>query len=68
MAKILHGECVGGGEGGKGGGLDKGRSPCAGYKARSGLRLYSCWPHSRLSVECLFPLLPPFSVSRGAVQ
>ncbi len=33
MAKILHGECVGGGEGGKGGGgLDKRRSPCAGYK------------------------------------
>ncbi len=46
------------------GGLDKHRSPCAGYKARSSLRLNSCWPHSRLSVECLFPLLPPFSVSR----
>jgi hypothetical protein len=55
-------------KGGGGGGLDKRRSPCAGYKARSSLRLYSCWPHSRLSVECLFSLLPPFSVSRGAVQ
>jgi hypothetical protein len=66
MAKILHGECVGGGE--KGGGLDKRRSPCAGYKARNSLRLYSCWPHSHVLAECLFPLLPPFSVSRGAVQ
>jgi hypothetical protein len=62
MAKILHGECVGGGEGG--GGLIS-AALCTGYKARSSLRLYSCWPHS---VECLFPLLPPFSVSRGAVQ
>jgi hypothetical protein len=53
---------VGGGE------PDKHRSPCAGYKARSSPRLCSCWPHSCLSAECLFPLLPPFSVSRGAVQ
>ncbi len=36
--------------------------------ARSSLGLNSCWPHSRLSVECLFPLFSSFSVPRGAVQ
>jgi hypothetical protein len=60
MAKILHGECVGEG----GGGVVKHRSPCAGCNAHSSLGLNSCWPHSCLSVECIFPLLPSFSVSR----
>ncbi len=38
MAKILHGECVGGG-----GGVDKHRSPCAGCNARSSLGLNSLY-------------------------
>ncbi len=64
IAKFVLGVCVGRG----GGGLISTTLLARACNARSSLGLNSCWPHSRLSVECLFPLLPPFSVLRGAVQ
>ncbi len=56
-----------GGERG-GGGLISTTLPARACNTRSSLRLNSCWPHSRVLVESLFLLLPPFYVSRGAVQ
>jgi hypothetical protein len=64
MAKILHGGCVGGG----GGGLISTTFLARACTTCSSLGLNSCWPHSRVLVECLFLLLPPSYVSRGAVQ
>ena len=41
-------------------------SACAGRGSASSLRLYSWWHHFLLSVQCIFPPIPTFSVSQRA--